>query len=76
MTDKYFYGQGKFELAEILSGGALGPYVWVGDVSEVSGTMSQTAINHRESYSGKKAKVREFFTELGMDWSATLHKIW
>lgn len=75
MTDKYFYGQGEVSLAEILPGGALGPYIWVGDVSELSGTMSQTAINHRESFSGKKAKVREFFTELGIDWSATLHKI-
>ena len=74
-TDQYFYGQGKVELAEILPGGELGPYIWVGDVSELSGTMSQTAINHRESFSGKKAKVREFFTELGIDWSATLHKI-
>ncbi|MGY8830716.1 MAG: phage tail tube protein [Pseudomonadales bacterium] len=74
-TDKYFYGQGKVELAEILSGGTLGPFIWVGDVSELSGTMSQAAITHRESFSGKKAKVREFFTELGIDWSATLHKI-
>lgn len=75
VPDKYFYGQGKVELAEILPGGGLGPYIWVGDVSELSGTMSQTPVNHRESYKGRKAKVREFFIELGMDWSATLHKI-
>lgn len=75
MSEKYFYGQGRLELAEILAGNTLGPFVWVGDVSELSGSMSQTAINHRESFSGKKAKVREFFTELGMDWSATMHQI-
>lgn len=75
MSDTYFYGQGEFELAEIMADGSLGPYLWMGDVSELSGTLSQTPIPHRESYSGKKAKVREFFTELGMDWTATLHRL-
>lgn len=75
MEESYYYGQGELELAEIGATGLLGPWVWVGDVSELSGTLSQTAITHRESYSGKKAKVREFFTELGIDWSATLHQL-
>ncbi len=74
-SERYYYGQGELELAEILAGGTLGPYIWVGDVSELSGSMSQSAVAHRESYSGKKAKVREFFTELGMDWSATMHQL-
>lgn len=75
MEESYYYGQGEFELAEIAADGSLGPWVWAGDVSELTGTLSQTAIAHRESYSGKKAKVREFFTELGIDWSATLHQL-
>jgi len=75
MDESYYYGQGELELAEIGANGVRGPWVWVGDVSELSGSLSQTAINHRESYSGKKAKVREFFTELGIEWSATLHQL-
>lgn len=75
MQESYYYGQGEVELAEIAPNGSLGPWVWVGDVSELSGTLSQTPVNHRESFSGRKAKVREFFTELGIDWSATLHQL-
>lgn len=75
MEESYYYGQGKVELAEINPDGSLGPWVWIGDVSELSGSLAQTPINHRESYSGVKAKVREFFTELGIDWTATLHQL-
>lgn len=75
MEDEYFYGQGEVEVAEELAGGVLGPWVWLGDVSEMNGALSQTAISHRESYSGKKGKVREFFTELGIDWNLTLHRL-
>lgn len=75
MSETYFYGQAEIEMAEILPSGKVGPYIWLGDFSEFSGSFSQTAINHRESYSGNKGKVREFFTELGMDWSGTLHQL-
>lgn len=75
MDEEYFYGQAEVELAEILPSGKLGPYIWLGDFSELSGGFSQTAINHRESYSGLKGKVREFFTELGLDWTGTLHQL-
>lgn len=75
MSESYYFGQGEFEVAEWLANGTLGPYLWVGDVSELSGAFSQTAVNHRESFSGRKGKVREFFTELGIDWSATIHQL-
>lgn len=74
-NESYYYGQGKVELAEIMPNGSLGPHVWIGDVSELSGSLSQTPVNHRESYSGIKAKVREFFLETEMSWSATLHQL-
>lgn len=75
MSEKYYFGQGKLWIAEILAGGALGPWVWLGDVSELSGQGSETPVQHRESFSGTNALVREFSRELGMAWSATLHQL-
>lgn len=75
MSEKYYFGQGKLWIAEILASGALGPWVWVGDVSELSGQGSETPVQHRESFSGTNALVREFSRELGMAWSATLHQL-
>lgn len=74
MPEKYYFGQGEVELAEITAG-VVGPYVWIGDVSELTGQLSQTPVQHRESFSGKNALVREFFRELGMTWNATLHQL-
>lgn len=75
MEDSYFYGQGEVEVAKISAAGVQGPWIWLGDVSTMDGALSQTAITHRESFSGMKAKVREFHTELGIDWNLTLHRL-
>lgn len=72
--EKYYYGQGKFELAEIV-GGVVASYIWLGDVSELIGQLSETKIQHRDSFSGKKGVVRDFGIELGMAWNATLHQL-
>ncbi len=73
--ETYFYGQGKVKLAIIKSDGTLQPYVWVGDVSSLKVGMSEETISHRESYSGKKAKVREFGYSAEASVEAVLHSI-
>lgn len=75
MSEKYYFGQGKLWIAEILADGSLGPWVWLGDVSELSGQGSETPVQHRESFSGTNALVRDFSRELGMTWNATLHQL-
>lgn len=75
MSDKYYFGQGKLYIAEILANGSLGPWVWLGDVSELSGQGSETRVQHRESGSGVNAMVRDFARETGMAWNATLHQL-
>lgn len=72
--EKYMYGQGKLKLAEITPTG-LGPWIWVGDVSELTGTLGEQLVSHRESHSGVKAKVREFGIEAEMSWSATMFQL-
>lgn len=37
--------------------------------------MCEQTVTHRESYSGRRTKVREFGIELDMTWTATLHSI-
>lgn len=75
MSEKYYFGQGKLWIAEILANGTLGPWVWLGDVSELSGQGSETPVQHRESFSGQNAMVRDFSREVGMNWNATLHQL-
>ena len=75
MFDSYYFGQGKLWIAEILANGQLGPWVWVGDVSELSGQSNETRVQHRESFSGVNAMVRDFGKEAGMAWNATMHQL-
>lgn len=75
MSESYYFGQGKLWIAEILAGGLLGPWVWIGDVSELSGQGAETRVQHRESFSGVNAMVRDFGKELGMTWNATMHQL-
>lgn len=73
--EKYMYGQGSLVLAEIISATVDGPWVDVGDVSSLEGTMSETMVQHRESRSGRKGLVRNFPIEQGMVWNAVVHQI-
>lgn len=74
MSEKYYYGQGKFELA-VITAGVVGPYIWLGDVSELTGQFTETRIQHRESFTGVKGMARDFGIERGMTWNATLHQL-
>lgn len=73
--EKYMYGQGKVKLAEILANGSYGPWGWLGDVSALEGSFAESEVSHRESYSGRKAKVRSWMTETELTWSATIHQL-
>lgn len=73
--ETYHYGQGKVYLLERLSGGGRGPRVWIGDVSELTGSITEESFTHQESYSGKKASVRKLFLSKTMEWSATMHEL-
>lgn len=75
MNETYHYGQGKVFLLERLSGGGRGPRVWIGDVSELTGSITEESFTHQESYSGKKASVRKLFLSKTMEWSATMHEL-
>lgn len=74
MSETYMYGQGKVELAE-RDGNNLGPFIWVGDVSELTGSLSEESFTHQESYSGNKASVRKVHLGKTMEWSLTLHEL-
>lgn len=71
MTEEYYYGQGKVEIAEI-NAGVVGEFVWIGDVSSLSGALSEESFAHSESYSGDKAEVRKLFLGKTWEWSATM----
>ncbi|WP_339844296.1 hypothetical protein [uncultured Halopseudomonas sp.] len=75
LQPKYMYGQGVLEVAEIISPTVDGPWVDIGDASSLEGTVSETAIQHRESRSGKKALVRNFGIEANMAWSVNIHQL-
>ena len=74
MAEQYFYGQGKVKLAKII-GGVRQPWRWVGDVSALSTAFAEEKASHRESYSGKKSKVREFNITNDMTVNATFHDL-
>lgn len=72
MEEKFLYGQGKVKLAPIVAG-VTGKWEWVGDVSALSVGFEEEKAEHKESWSGKKAKVREFNIGNDMTMSATFH---
>lgn len=74
MSETYHYGQGEVEVAVRDGSGRL-DYVWLGDVSELTLTLGEEKFAHKESYSGKKAEVREIATGITASGSATLHTL-
>jgi len=73
--ETYYYGQGKVKLAIINDDGSFEPWRWVMDVSALAGALKEDTVSHRESYGGKKGKVREFGISPDMTLSATLHSL-
>lgn len=73
--EKYLYGKGEIEIAEIISPTVDGPYVSLGDASLLEGTLSETMVQHRESSSGRNLLVRNFGIEPIIAWNVALHKI-
>ncbi|WCW43006.1 hypothetical protein KK196_29425 [Pseudomonas aeruginosa] len=73
-VETYYYGQGKLKLA-IHTATGLTPWRWLGDVSALSGAMEEERMSHRESYSGLKAKVREWGISPSLNMTATLHSV-
>ncbi|HFT6842406.1 TPA: hypothetical protein ACGRQ8_002379 [Pseudomonas aeruginosa] len=73
-VETYYYGQGKLKLA-IHTPAGLTPWRWLGDVSALSGAMEEERMSHRESYSGLKAKVREWGISPSLNMTATLHSM-
>lgn len=73
--ETYYYGQGKLYLAIIAANGVRQNWRWVGDVSALSGALQEEVISHTESYSGKKARVREFGISPQLNMTATLHSL-
>lgn len=74
MSESYHYGQGKIEIAERLAEG-LGPWTWIGDVSEMSGAPSEESFTHQESYSGKKGSVRKIYLGKTLLFNLTMFQL-
>jgi hypothetical protein len=72
-VETYLYGQGRVSLAlrDAITG-ALGRFVYVGDVSALSAKLTTEKAKHVESNSGQKGTVRSF----GIGKSCTLDMTW
>lgn len=74
MSETYHYSKGVLEVA-VRNALGLEPWVWLGDVSELSFTLGEDKFSHKESYSGKNAEVREISLGITVEGSATMHTL-
>ena len=74
-VETYSYGQGKLYLAVRTATGNVGAQRWVGDVSELSISLSVDSFEHTESYSGTRQKVRKIPTGKSGEVSAKFHEL-
>ena len=74
-VETYSYGQGKLYLAARDAMGNIGAQRWVGDVSELSISLSVDSFEHTESYSGARQKVRKIITGKSGEVSAKFHEL-
>ena len=74
-VETYSYGQGKLYLAVRDATGKVGAQRWVGDVSELSISLSVESFEHTESYSGARQKVRKIITGKSGEVSAKFHEL-
>ncbi len=73
-VETYSYGQGKLYLAVRDAMGNIGAQRWVGDVSELSISLTVESFEHSESYSGTRQKVRKIITGKSGEVSAKFHE--
>ena len=73
-VETYSYGQGKLYLAVRDAMGNIGAQRWVGDVSELSISLTVESFEHSESYSGTRQKVRKIITSRTGEVSAKFHE--
>ena len=72
-NETYSYGQGKVYLGE--NKGTEKPILrWVGDVSELSVSLSVEEFTHKESYSGQRQEVRKLITGKSGEVSIKFHE--
>ncbi len=74
-VETYSYGQGKLYLAVRDATGKVGAQRWVGDVSELSISLSVESFEHTESYSGARQKVRKIITGKSGEVSVKFHEL-
>jgi hypothetical protein len=76
MNDEFFYGQGRISLAERdPSTGVPGKFIYLGDVSVLTGKMTTTQVKHIESNSGQRSLAASFTVEKAMTVDMTLHSL-
>ncbi|MDP8171614.1 hypothetical protein QJU96_10000 [Pasteurella skyensis] len=73
--ETYSYGQGAVYLAPRLPNGEAGTFRWVGDVSELSVSLSVEDFTHKESYSGQRQEVRKIITGKSGEVSIKFHEL-
>lgn len=75
-VDPHYYGQGGISLAEIdPATNALGPFVWVGDVSAFTTKYTTDDVTHKESNTGQKGLTDSFTVGVACDFDMTMHQI-
>ncbi|WP_427833615.1 hypothetical protein [Actinobacillus pleuropneumoniae] len=74
-TESYSYGQGAVYLAERLPNGQPGAFRWLGDVSELSVSLSVEEFTHKESYSGQHQEVKKIITGKSGEVSIKFHEM-
>lgn len=76
MSDQFFYGQGRISLAERDAvTGVPGKFIYVGDVSLLTGKMTATQVKHVESNSGQRSLAASFTVEKAMTVDMTMHNL-
>lgn len=76
MNDEFFYGQGRISLAERDPvTGVPGKFIYVGDVSVLTGKMTTTQVKHMESNSGQRSLAASFTVEKAMTVDMTMHNL-
>lgn len=74
-TDPHYYGQGRLLIAQRLTGGTLGPWTWLGDVSAFSLKLTTEKVEHKESWSGQRALTDSFPVGKTCTLDLTLHQL-
>lgn len=75
-NDEFFYGQGRISLAlRDPVTGVPGKFVYIGDVSVLTGKMTTTQVKHVESNTGQRSLAASFTVEKAMTLDLTMHNL-